>query len=974
MKNKPKVYSNSQYNLNDLHSDRKFEELIHRIFQYRINYDLKMFDDAQLMPGVAEKGTDVLLLTNGKRTGTIQCKLNTSGNITKPNAAKEIIKFGLFYYLDNSLIHEIESFKYYFICSGKFATTSIKLLTDFKNTILTEAELDNWIKQVLSSFTSFKKLNFSAVEIPLKQILSNLNIIPRSYNEINGWLNNFPEIISEFFEIKTVIETKSVEKNINKILEVLDPDKEKKIKPFLHAYYKSTQSHLNNVKFIGHAISFNRPRNITVAKLYVDPFLKLNKNQKKGESTLMTFNQQKEKYYRVHEVFKRSKHYVILGDPGAGKSLLVKNIILKLIKKTAKVGGLKNYISHIPFRIELRKYSEEKIKNNTCIIKHLTNTLRSEYQISNIEQETVEYIISNKPTIIFFDGLDEIFDTAKRHAVRDDIINFISIYKNIKCLITSRFVGYDDTPFPQEKFEEFSIQNFNDKQINKFIKKFYETQISNKVEREEEITKCESQIAEVDNQLKSNPLILSLMTLLAINKIVIPDSKLEVYRSCTNTLVETRDKEEKQLNFKLKVQNKRGTFGRLGYWQYNQMTSKKKVTQILAIKTIAGFLLEKKEFSDPLDAEEASTNFLEYAEKRSIYFDNNFMHKTFLEFYTADYIFTRFHNNFKIKERDEIINKHINNSAWHIVFELLIAMIDENVVDTDVLDALFNTHQNVKCKETNLFFLGLLPNTTNISSKIQILILKNCLTFIYKNKHDDSGYIDFTGKPHNLFNGVIKLLENEYFRKLTFSTFDKIRKEISNHSQLIDFYTLILEITNLQKPKLTDFISKSELKLMDKQKDKDLNLFRAFYYSQYPIKITKDVLINQVQLFGLESIYSSLALKFNPYSTWVPTFVFYISTIDLESPKKVIFDLEELDKNGVSFESMINKSKELEFYGTFNSQMKIKQIVSIILRSTNDFIIKLFKTILSNVPKKKISEACHDIEELKGYEKHLNSL
>ncbi|MEL0661213.1 hypothetical protein V6255_19175, partial [Psychromonas arctica] len=64
--------------------------------------------------------------------------------------------------------------------------------------------------------------------------------------------------------------------------------------------------------------------------------------------------------------------------------------------------------------------------------------------------------------------------------------------------------------------------------------------------RVQEATNCKSQIQTVIVELKSNPLILSLMSMIALNKVQIPDSRLEVYESIKETLVEKRDIEEKE--------------------------------------------------------------------------------------------------------------------------------------------------------------------------------------------------------------------------------------------------------------------------------------------------------------------------------------------------------------------------------------------------------------------------------------------
>ena len=128
MNHKPIANSGTNYNLNGLES-QKFEELLHHIFTCRIDDDLKdVFDDAKLMTGVGEEGRDVILQFKGKKKGIIQCKRYKT-NIDKPTVSKEIIKFVLYYYKNNSLIDDLSDFTYYFVCSHKFANTSIDLLT-----------------------------------------------------------------------------------------------------------------------------------------------------------------------------------------------------------------------------------------------------------------------------------------------------------------------------------------------------------------------------------------------------------------------------------------------------------------------------------------------------------------------------------------------------------------------------------------------------------------------------------------------------------------------------------------------------------------------------------------------------------------------------------------------------------------------------------------------------------------------------
>lgn len=984
MENKPKVYSSAQYNLNELPSDRKFEELIYRIFQNRVKDDLKeLYDKAYLMPGVAEKGIDVLLKKNGKNEGVIQCKMNTSGNLNKTEAAKEIIKFALNYYLDKSLISNLDSFKYYFVVSGKFSSPTIKLLGAFKNEIIKEPKLRKWTEEVIHKYSTLQSLNYGDIENDFKQTLSKLELEQINYSDINAWINKYESsgIAKEFFSIKTVVDSTSIDKGINKLIETINPKVESKIDVFLKSYYSSAKNHLDLVKFIGHDISIgNRPRNITVSKLYVDPHFIVNKNIKSEERLLEDFHNRKKRELRIHEVFKRSKHYIILGDPGSGKSLMVKNLILRFMKKNAKTGGLINYKNHIPFRIELRKYNEKRHKENMNIVDYLTTLLKTEYQLNDIDEKTISYIIQHRHTLFFFDGLDEIFDIAQKNCIKEDIVNFISVNKNVKCVVTSRFIGYHDVQFPEDQFYEFAIQNFNEIQINKFIDKFYLSQIRNKSDRSKEIESCKRQVIEIDDDLKSNPLILSLMTLLAINKVIIPDSRLDVYRSCTNTLVETRDKDEKQLNIKLRVNHKRGTFGKLAYWQYNQISDKKTVTRALAKKAVAEYLVSRNEFEDLLEAEDAASHFLEYAESRSIYFENNFTHKTFLEYYTANHIFTRYHNNHKKHvKRDEIIQNNIKNSAWHVVFELLISMIDEHLDESEVMDEIIQKQLKPESPEINYFFLNILTQIKNISVNVKKQIIKNSILLIIRGKDikiKKNKYLESNG----FFSLIGKLNRNNKIKALFQEVIYDIEMELENDNDRTDLYIFLYELDSC----FSFFDENSEINFEYKANDKleqlrksDLNLFTEYYIHEFNDYDSHKMMIEQVRFFGFDSIFKNIPDKFQQNSIRISIFNRFLSRENAFSSYQILIeDMDCFAAIGLDFQ--LNNDRTSRFakgiYGSYNYDEILQNLVKIFIQSTDERVDNFIRFIFSFTSLDDIKFLGSELAEEKKFKNLIQSL
>ncbi len=102
--NKPIALCGKDYNY-DKFSAREFENLLYQIFRVKIDKsedDVKeKFDKIQLMQGVGEQGRDAVLSLEGKNKGIIQCKKSRT-NISKPDFAKEVIKFILNYIKDHS--------------------------------------------------------------------------------------------------------------------------------------------------------------------------------------------------------------------------------------------------------------------------------------------------------------------------------------------------------------------------------------------------------------------------------------------------------------------------------------------------------------------------------------------------------------------------------------------------------------------------------------------------------------------------------------------------------------------------------------------------------------------------------------------------------------------------------------------------------------------------------------------------------
>ncbi|MDE5110652.1 MAG: NACHT domain-containing protein, partial [Trichodesmium sp. St7_bin2_1] len=112
------------------------------------------------------------------------------------------------------------------------------------------------------------------------------------------------------------------------------------------------------------------------------------------------------------------KYLVILGDPGSGKSTLLQYIALEWAELPLRDLPLKP----IPLLIELRTYVRNH-ETNKC--KNFLDFLEKGSGVTcHLPQQELDAKLQNGDAIVMFDGLDEVFDPAKRKEIISDIHRF----------------------------------------------------------------------------------------------------------------------------------------------------------------------------------------------------------------------------------------------------------------------------------------------------------------------------------------------------------------------------------------------------------------------------------------------------------------------------------------------------------------------------------------------------------------------
>lgn len=959
---KPITLSNFSYPLNSL-DDRMFEILTYSIFKKRItNNDATLnqqFQDILLMQGVGEKGMDCILTNNHKIVGLIQCK-KYAKNLTGIQILTELIKFSIHYYLDKDRFKTSDKFKYFVATSTGYSSNAIELLELITNgSFIQKYDFKNIVLKTLAKYKEFKNLKFENLEKEIPEILSNFNYELIRPSDFNLWINSFPEIIETFFEIKKVTDNKLIEdakkEIISKIENISTAKETEEIESFITNYKVASIEKLNIINFIGFDLHRyrQRPTDITLTELFVQPSFhqRIDETNKKVESVI-------NKDLKIANIFKSEKNLIILGDPGAGKSLLVKFIIVQILLGKESSIGLRQYAKYLPFRIELRKYNE--VRENKSIIEYLADILTKEYQ-TTINIDLLNIILKNNESLIFFDGLDEIFNVSHKTKMKENIESFSLNFPKSKCIVTSRFIGYHDIKFSSKKFDEFAIQQFNRGQIEELVNKFYVTQIINTEKRVKSINTCISQIEkDVDQELKSNPLIMTLILILSSNNIVIPDSKLEIYEACTKTLVDSIDTKEKELNIVMPIKHKRLAFAHLAYWQYESLTKNQIINYDKAIKSLSDFLLEKGEVTEYSEAEEKSKKFLEYAEKRSIYFEDNFTHKTFLEYYTADYLYINYFTKASDSARKKVISiitMYLPKSFWYIVFELLLTRVDNEQADEELLDEIFKKQIETNSLNVFYFLISNFNKFVNFSDSVKKNILKKTILLCIKGEKVTELRSGFNFEENSLLAKINLLLTNVKSLELLQEVIYEFENDGLSEKNLIEFYIFYFEVCTINRNGETQNLLKiDKITQVKELAYKDIHLFSQFIISDrnrnkiLPIQI----LLDQIEHFGTKSLFTDLKFRHRENVTRIDTFDIYLMSV-IESSDYISFKsgYYQLLDSGLKNQQILDHVKKTRIY-FFHRPENFNKVIDLYLKSDVVQIDEIIVNLIGTIPTMKL--------------------
>lgn len=385
---------------------------------------------------------------------------------------------------------------------------------------------------------------------------------------------------------------------------------------------------------------------------------------------------------KVLETIADSPRAVVLGDPGAGKSSLLQYLALEWVEGNTDT---------LPLLIELREFA---LADSASFLDFLHRGRGVDWQF---DQQQLHQHLLEAPTLVMFDGLDEIFDRATQSAVIDDIIRFAQQYPQARVLVTSRIVGYNHERLQHSGFRHFTIQSLDTDEIHEFIDRWYDLSMGSDPDRERLKQRLNDAVtnSKAIQNLADNPLLLTMMAILNKDeKEGLPQNKVDLYQKASELLLHKWDFEAKhdlkdprwhKYPIEIDHRKKRAMLQKVAYFMQGSreglegnLISRQDLENCLKL-----YLKTALETDNSPSIAKLLVDQLHKRDSVLCHYGANtygFVHRTFLEYLCAVEIVHCFEKQYLTLEqiRDDVFGQHWQDEVWHEVLRLLCNMLSEN--------------------------------------------------------------------------------------------------------------------------------------------------------------------------------------------------------------------------------------------------------------------------------------------------------
>jgi len=375
----------------------------------------------------------------------------------------------------------------------------------------------------------------------------------------------------------------------------------------------------------------------------------------------------------VCEILQRERRVMVLGDPGSGKTSLLKYLMLRWVQEDS---------GPLPLWVELKEYVRDH--------KSLLAYLEAGFGVYRLGAKEIEARLESGEAALYLDGLDEIFDGPARGSVIEEISAFSARYSRTPVVVTSRIVGYEPERLRNAGFVHATLEDFDDIQTRTFLERWHmvaEDDAKERVRLQVQLQRALDESRAI-RELAGNPLLLTMMAILNRNQ-DLPRDRVELYREASRVLLhewdarrllreETFARQEKEALLRdLAGSMQQGESGLAG----DLIERSQLLNMFQKYLTGLGMADSYTKAKDLIRTLEERNFILCYAGADRF----SFVHRTFLEYFCAVWFVDQVRQTLSLEMVKEAFERHWKDETWHEVLRLIAGMVTEKQAEELIL-------------------------------------------------------------------------------------------------------------------------------------------------------------------------------------------------------------------------------------------------------------------------------------------------
>jgi len=378
----------------------------------------------------------------------------------------------------------------------------------------------------------------------------------------------------------------------------------------------------------------------------------------------------------VLEILDRNPQVVVVGDPGSGKTSLLKYRSLRWAKED---------LGPLPLLVDLKEYVKDR--------KGILEYCQSAQEVFRLNGAELRKRLQTGQAAFYLDGLDEIFDPVARQSVIEEIVVLSADHVLAPIVVTSRKVGYEPERLRNAGFLHATLEEFDLPQMLEFLRQWHRIAEADDKERVLMRERLERALRESPaiRELAGNPLLLTMMAILNRNQ-ELPRYRVDLYREASRVLlndwdarralpVGEFDREDKEALLRDLAGEMQQSEGGLAGNLIEQSRLKERIREFLERLHVQ----ESRAKANQLIQQLADRSFiLAYAGADRF----SFVHRTFLEYYCADWFVDRFQKKQDLtfeQLKTDVFGRHWKDEKWHEVLRLIAGKVGEKKAEELIL-------------------------------------------------------------------------------------------------------------------------------------------------------------------------------------------------------------------------------------------------------------------------------------------------